>query len=142
MGFKNEIETPELLENAKATAKYILEPIREEFGLFAPNSWYRGEELERVICDKAYKDWCKRKGLAVCERSWKSYFELKSHPNAEACDISIVGVPNDELYEWIKANLEFDQLIREFRKEGQPYSGWVHVSYSRTNNRNQAFAIS
>jgi len=31
--------------------------------------------------------------------------------------------------EWIRDNLDFDQLILEFYTPGIPDSGWVHVSY-------------
>jgi len=41
----------------------------------------------------------------------------------------VPGVPNAELAEWIRDNLEFDQLILEFYTPGIPDSGWVHVSY-------------
>ena len=77
------------------------------------------------------------------EQTWKDYFERKSHPRGEAADIEIPGINNDDLYHWIRdeSGLEFDQLIREFRKAGDPNSGWVHVSFRINNNRNQAFNI-
>ena len=34
-----------------------------------------------------------------------------------------------EVAEWIRDNLEFDQLILEFYTPGDPHSGWVHCSY-------------
>ena len=34
-------------------------------------------------------------------------------------------------------NLEFDQLILEFYRDGEPDSGWIHVSWSSGENRNQ-----
>ena len=46
-----------------------------------------------------------------------------------AADIEIVGIPNKELAEWIRDNLEFDQLILEFYRDDDPAAGWVHVSY-------------
>jgi zinc D-Ala-D-Ala carboxypeptidase len=52
-------------------------------------------------------------------------------------DIEIPGIPNAELAEWIKDNLEFNQLILEFYTPGVPDSGWVHVSYIPEANRNQ-----
>lgn len=131
-----------VLDRAKTLAEKILEPIRVHFGIaFSPNSWYRGEELERAINEKAYQSWCARKGLPVNDNSWKQYFDLKSHPRGEAADIEIIGVDNDALYAWVKANLEYDQLIREFPKPNDPQSGWVHVSYRAGNNRKQDFTI-
>ena len=133
----------EVLENAKALAENVLEPIRRHFGIpFSPQSWYRGEDLEKVICWKSFEKWCARKGLTVSDDSWDKYFARKSHPNGEAADIEFVGVANDDLFEWIHDNLEYDQLIREFPKDGDPRSGWVHVSWKRNGkNRKQRFLI-
>lgn len=132
----------QVLVNAKALADNILEPIRVHFGLpFSPQSWYRGEELEKVLCWKSYEKWCGKRDLEVNDDSWNQYFARKSHPNGEAADIELSAIPNDDLFEWIKNNLEYDQLIREFPKPGDPSSGWVHVSWSSTNNRNQHFTI-
>jgi hypothetical protein len=36
---------------------------------------------------------------------------------------------------WIVANLDFDQVILECYRKGQPNSGWVHVSYKVYDNR-------
>lgn len=142
----NEVTELEIIENAKALAKNCLEKIRARFGGFSPNSWYRGEELEKAICwggrdDSSFGKWCNRKKLPIDEISWSKYFALKSHPRGEGADVEKSGVPNDELFEWCKENLEFDQLIREFPKPGDPNSGWVHISWSRTNNRQQSFTI-
>jgi len=43
---------------------------------------------------------------------------------------------NAEMYNWIKDNLDFDQMIWEFGTDMQP--NWVHVSYvSEEKNRNK-----
>jgi hypothetical protein len=54
-----------------------------------------------------------------------------------AADFEIWGTDNEVLATWIKSELEFDQLILEFYKKGEPNSGWVHCSYSRNQNRQQ-----
>jgi len=41
------------------------------------------------------------------------------------------SVTNKEIFEYIKYNLEFDQLINEFNY------AWVHVSYNAGKNRKQ-----
>jgi len=131
----------EVLRNAYDLAVNCLMPIRNEFGAYAPQSWYRGEALERVICRQAFVDWCSKYSKARGVEAWNEYFAKKSHPKGQAADIEIIGVPNDELYQWCLANLTFDQLIREFPKEGDPMSGWVHISYNAIKNRGQAFTI-
>lgn len=45
------------------------------------------------------------------------------------------GVTNKELFDYIKDNLPFDQLIWEFGTELEP--DWVHVSYNEGNNRGE-----
>ena len=135
--------TPAVLEAALLLATNVLEPIRAHFGIpISPTSWYRGEKLERVINEVNYKKWCARMGLPVGIKSWKSYFAKKSHPRGEAIDFEIAGIPNDDIVEWIDTNIDtYDQLIREFPRDGDPFSGWVHVSFSATNNRREKFVI-
>jgi hypothetical protein len=59
------------------------------------------------------------------------------HTEGKAADIEVPGVDNKELADWIRHNLEYDQLILEFYKDGEPDSGWVHISYNGTENRKQ-----
>lgn len=135
--------TDNAMDKAKALAENVLEPIRTHFGIpFSPQSWFRGEALEKVICRRSFERWCERKGMPVDGVSWDAYFSRKSHPRGEAADIEIPGIANDVLFDWIRDNLEYDQLIREFPKEGDPMSGWVHVSWNNDgNNKNQHFTI-
>ena len=49
--------------------------------------------------------------------------------NIEAADFECPGVDNVELFDWIKSNLEPDQLILEFYTPGEPNSGWIHCSW-------------
>ncbi len=131
----------EVLRNAYALAVNCLMPIRNEFGGYAPQSWYRGEQLEKVVARQGFINWCAKYTKQRGVDTWNEYFAKKSHPKGQAADIEIIGVPNDELYTWCVANLEFDQCIREFPKEGDPMSGWVHISYNAIKNRGQAFTI-
>jgi len=58
------------------------------------------------------------------------------HSKGEAADFEIIGVDNKDLFDYIKNNIEFDQMILEFYEGGN--SGWVHVSYvSPKENRKQ-----
>ena len=54
-----------------------------------------------------------------------------------AADFEIFSVPNNEVADWIKENLMFDQLILEFWKPGEPNSGWIHCSYNPEINSNR-----
>lgn len=144
----NYVYDPELLLNAQALGKNVLDKVRDHFYPivkrgFTPNSWYRGEALEHYICRKDFTNWCAKQGVnPQAPDAWFSYFQRKQHPKCCAADIEISGVSNVDLFEWIKKNLEYDQLILEFVNPKIPNSGWVHVSWNRFgNNRKQAFAI-
>jgi zinc D-Ala-D-Ala carboxypeptidase len=101
--------TPEHIENFKKLAENIFEPIRKHFGVpILISSGYRSKELNKAI------------GGATTSQ----------HLLGQAIDIdmdgSSSGVTNKMVFDYIKANLNFDQLINEF-----DYS-WVHVSYNPT----------
>jgi zinc D-Ala-D-Ala carboxypeptidase len=59
------------------------------------------------------------------------------HLKGQAIDIQGTGkVTNEMIFDYIKENLDFDQLINEYN-----YS-WVHVSYvSKEKNRNQIIKV-
>ena len=64
--------------------------------------------------------------------------QTSQHSLGEALDLDADiygGVTNQEIYEFIRDNLEFDQLIHEYGSESNP--AWVHVSYREGNNRKQ-----
>jgi len=149
-------KAPEVvLARARKVGVNVMDPIRENWNIpFRPNSWYRSEPLEKVITwDGGFKGWCAKHAKPWIEReilykhlavkaSWDEYFANKQHPTGGAVDHEIASVDNDALFFWIKKNLDYDQLIREFPKPGIPNSGWVHVSYvSESENRHQYFSV-
>ena len=106
------------IANLRAVALEILEPIREAFGVaFSPQSGYRGPVLNSVVGGSA----------------------KSQHMTGEAVDLELPTVDNLALARWIRTNLDYDQLILEFHKPGEPGSGWVHCSLRRDGgNRAQA----
>lgn len=106
------------IANLRAVAQEILEPIRAHFGVaFAPQSGYRGPVLNSVVGGSA----------------------TSQHMTGQAVDIELPTIDNVELARWIQKNLDFDQLILEFHRPGEPSSGWVHCSIRRDGeNRGQA----
>lgn len=112
--------TPEVIENLKLLCENVLEKIRINFGRpLTVNSGYRGPKLNKAI------------GGA----------KNSQHMTGQAADIEIVSIDNKTLFNWIKDNMEFDQLILEFYKPGIPDSGWVHVSWNSNGNRKQVLTI-
>ena len=106
----------ELIPKLKYICENILEPVRIHYGkAFRPNSGYRGPVLNAEV------------GGAT----------KSQHCHAEAVDIEIAGISNYDLAVWIRDNLEFDQLILECYRPGEPNSGWVHVSLKEDANANR-----
>ena len=96
------------VENLILLCNEILEPVREHYGIpFAPNSRFRCLDLNRAIGSS----------------------DKSQHVSGKAVDFEISGLDNKEVALWVMENCDFDQLILEFYKEGEPSSGWVHCSY-------------
>jgi hypothetical protein len=56
----------------------------------------------------------------------------------EAVDFNVPGVSVPEVCQWIRQNLDFDQLILE--KYSPPQNpGWVHCSYKRNGKNRKDF---
>lgn len=108
------------IENLKLLCEKILEPVRANFHRpIYPSSGFRSLSLNRRIGSK----------------------DTSQHTKGEAVDFEIAGVDNKHLFNWMRDNLEYDQLIAEFYKPGISDSGWIHCSYRRVGNRQQAFDI-
>jgi hypothetical protein len=104
------------IENLKLLCEMVLQPVREHFGKSVTvNSGYRSSESNAAVGGSKTSDHCK----------------------GQAADIEIDGLPNPELAQWIMDNLDYTQLILEFYTQGQPNSGWVHVSYDPNNLKKQ-----
>lgn len=59
------------------------------------------------------------------------------HARGEAADFEIAGVDNLTVARWMQGHLPFDQLILENYVQGQPNSGWIHVSYRESRLRKE-----
>ncbi len=99
----------------KELAKKVFEPLRTHFNEpIRINSFFRSVALNKRIGGSGTSQHCK----------------------GEAVDIDATnGITNKQLFDYIKDNLEFDQLIWEFGTTKNP--DWVHVSYKTSKpNRN------
>jgi hypothetical protein len=116
LGIKN-IPSEEYVRNAIFLSTNVFDPLREHFGVpIYVSSLFRSPELNKAI------------GGALNSQ----------HMKAEAMDIDAErfgGVTNKQLFDFIRNNLVFDQLIWEFGTDKEPE--WIHVSYSRTKNRGE-----
>ena len=103
------------LEAMKVVANMLFEPLREWYGKpIKINSFFRCEALNVAVGGSKTSQHCK----------------------GEAIDISAGSkAENKKLFDHIKANFVFDQLINEY-----DYS-WVHISYKVGMNRNQTVIV-
>jgi len=103
------------IEKLKTLCETILQPVRDHFGRVKVTSGYRSPEL------------CTAIGSSVNSQ----------HAKAEAADFEVMGTDNAELADWINKNLDYDQLILEYYKVGEPNSGWIHCSICDKDARKQ-----
>jgi hypothetical protein len=110
LGIKND-PTPEHLECLKLLAVNVLDKVREHFGkpIFV-SSGYRSKALNDATPGSS---------------------ATSQHCSGEAADLDQdgrgTGVTNKMVFDYIKDNLVFDQLIYEYGTDANP--DWVHVSW-------------
>ena len=103
------------IERMKLVAEKCFEPLREWYGKpIRINSFYRSQSLNVKVGGSATSQHCK----------------------GEAIDISAGSKEeNKKLFDWLCANVEFDQCINEYDFT------WVHISYKSKGNRKQKLVI-
>ena len=87
----------------------LLQPLRDKVGPITVSSAYRSKALNEAIGGSKTSD----------------------HMQGAAADIECITLSNLDLARFIRDNFKFTQVILEFYVEGQPNSGWVHVSYDK-----------
>jgi len=96
------------LKNMKLLAKEVFEPLRRWVdGPIKINSFFRSEELNKAIGGAKSSQHCKGQAVDI--------------------DDTFGSATNAQMYNFIKENLNFDQMIWEFGDSDNP--DWVHVSY-------------
>lgn len=112
-GIPNDFTSDAELRAAVHLARAVLQPIRDAFGRFSPNSVFRSQALERALKNRP-----------------ATWISTSQHTQGCACDVEIVGKSTLELAQWARDHLpDYDQIICECYdpREG-PNSGWVHIS--------------
>jgi hypothetical protein len=96
------------LKNMKLLGEKIFEPLREYVGgPIKINSFFRSADLNTAIGGSKTSQHCKGQAMDIDDT-----FGYKT---------------NAQMYDFIKHNLDFDQMIWEFGDDDNP--NWVHVSY-------------
>ena len=106
--------TAEHLVSMKLLAEKVFEPVREWYGKpIKINSFYRSKALNMAIPGSSL---------------------TSQHSKGEAMDMDTAS-DNKKIFDYIRENLDFDQIIAEFPTNSEP--SWVHVSYKAKGNRKQ-----
>lgn len=108
--------TVQNITNATALAKNVLEKIPFPFRI---NCWLRNEALNKAVGGVMPNP--KKKTLG------------SQHIYGQAIDITPTKDAIELVYQWIKKNLIYDQLIHE--------GTWIHVSFSLVKNRRQSLRL-
>ena len=105
------------LKNMQLIAEKVFEPLRAWVGgPIKINSFFRSVELNKAIGGSSKSQHCKGQAVDL--------------------DDTFGRKTNAEMYNYIKENLDFDQIIWEFGDDSNP--SWVHLSYvSEEENRNR-----
>lgn len=102
----------DVLNNLEALCKNVLQPLRDHFNKpIVITSGYRCKALNKLVG-----------GVSNSQ-----------HTTGEAVDIVMLGENLKNVFNYIKHNLPYDQLLFEKSKSGN----WIHISYSK-NNRHQS----
>ena len=105
--------TEQHIANFKLLAEKVFEPIRLHFNCpIHISSAYRSEALNKAVGGSSTSQHCTGEAIDV---------DMDGSPS---------GVTNKMVFDYIKDNLSFDQLIYEFGDSKNP--DWVHVSYEST----------
>lgn len=104
---------PEEVANLEALVENVLHPARVALGAIRINSGYRSETVNRMVGGS--KNSHHLRGMAADCDHWRS---------------------NLDLYNWIKNNCQYTQLIQEgSNRYGDPR--WIHVSYDPNDLRRE-----
>lgn len=97
------------LQNMELIAEKVFEPLRKAVnGPIKINSFYRSEQLNKAIGGSGRSQHCQGRAIDI--------------------DDNYGYMSNNDMYNYIKNNLDYDQLIFEFPdKDGK--ASWIHVSY-------------
>ena len=101
----------EHIDNLRILCEKVLQPLRDHMNCtINVSSGYRAQALNFLIGGS----------------------KTSQHCFGQAADLQLEG-RNHEMFDFIKENLEFDQLIWEFGTDAEP--AWVHVSFNAKHNR-------
>lgn len=110
-GIANIPHDPEIINNLTDLCNYVLDKIREEFGIVNITSGYRNTTVNE----------------------WAGGVPSSDHVKGYAADFNVLNIPLYSIFEWIvTSDLQYDQVILEPR--------WIHISYNNKNRKTKLLA--
>jgi zinc D-Ala-D-Ala carboxypeptidase len=107
----NNTPSPEVILNLKALCENVLQPLRDWYGKpITITSGYRSPELNKAIKGAKNSD----------------------HMRGQAVDFVLPKEDYARVFDWLRKNVIFDQIIDEFG------FSWIHISFNTKSNRKQA----
>ena len=99
-----------VIDNLKLACENTIQPLRDWYGKpINITSGYRSPKLNKAIGGSTTSDHC----------------------YGNAIDFTLPKEDYQKVFDWLRANVEFDQLINEFNFQ------WIHVSFRMGQNRKQ-----
>ena len=113
------------LSNMKMVANHCFQPLREAYGAaIGISSFLRSKTLN--------EHW-RINGSKTSQHLQGLYSKMEEGAIDIDADIYDNGITNAQIFEFLKDNVEFDQLIWEYGTDEEP--AWVHVSFRKGANR-------
>lgn len=110
--------SPVVVERLRALCVNVLEPLRRRFGVIRITSGYRCYALNKAVG-----------GVSNSQ-----------HLVGEAADLHVGGrEAGQKVFDFIRQNLDFDQLLFEHRRSDG--ARWLHVSYKSDGGKNRRQAL-
>jgi len=121
MGIDNQ-PSQQQLQNLIILAKEVFQPIRDYFGVpIYVSSAFRSKALNKAIRGSKSSQHCKGEAIDLDQ------------------DYRNTNVTNRQVFDYIKDNLEFTQLIWENGNDENP--DWVHVGYDAKNLKKKVLRL-
>ena len=108
--FSNVPETIAVMDNLLNLIVYVLQPLRDEFGIIKVTSGYRNTRLNRLVGGST----------------------TSNHLHGCAADIIPTKATFKQVYDYITTNLDYDECYIETDKKSNK---WLHLAYRKGNNR-------
>lgn len=104
-----------IIDNIKWLVEAIMQPVRDKFGVVIVTSGFRCATLNKAVGGQSNSQ----------------------HLIGQACDFIVRNAKPKDVFDYIRDNLDYDQLLFEYDSKG---NRWIHVSH-RHDGKNRKYAV-